>query len=88
MFQLDLLVRRRNGRAERLGQSGIPGVIDLPRVARELYGTARVLRVFTFEQRSLSRDEVIDVISATRNVRGEKGELSAPGSKEPGDGGV
>ena len=63
MFQLDLLVRRRNGRVERLGKTGIPGVIDLPRVARELYRTSRVLRVFTFEKRSLSAHEVIDLVA-------------------------
>ena len=65
MFQLDLLVRRRSGRAERLGKAGIPGVIDLPRVARELYRTSRVLRVFTFEKRSLSSDEVLDLVTQT-----------------------
>ncbi len=63
MFQLDLLVRRRNGRVERLDKTGIAGVIDLPRVARELYRTSRVLRVFTFEKRSLSADEVIDLVT-------------------------
>ena len=63
MFQLDLLVRRRSGRAERLGKAGIPGVIDLPRVARELYRTSRVLRVFTFEKRSLAPDEVIGLVT-------------------------
>ena len=63
MFQLDLLVRRRNGRAERLGKAGIPGVIDLPRVARELYRTSRVLRVFTFEKRTLSADEVLNLVT-------------------------
>ena len=63
MFQLDLLVRRRNGAVERLDKTGIAGVIDLPRVARELYRTSRVLRVFTFEKRSLSADEVIDLVT-------------------------
>ena len=63
MFQLDLLVRRRDGHVERLGKGGIPGVIDLPRVARELYRTSQVLRVFTFEKRRLSAGEVIDLVT-------------------------
>ncbi len=63
MFQLDLLVRRSNGRVERLGKGGIPGVIDLPRVARGLYRTSQVLRIFTFEKRSLSPGEVIDLVT-------------------------
>jgi uncharacterized protein len=47
MFQLDLLVRRRSGEVLRLGPGGRAGLIGLPRVADELYRTARVLRVFT-----------------------------------------
>ena len=43
MFHLDLLLQRRSGEVERLGPAGLPGVIDLPRLAQELYTTARVL---------------------------------------------
>jgi HD superfamily phosphohydrolase len=53
MFQLDVLVERRGGDVARLGSAGLPGIIDLPRVAGELYRTARVLRVFTFRRREL-----------------------------------
>ncbi|MCH7908492.1 MAG: HD domain-containing protein [Candidatus Hydrogenedentes bacterium] len=60
MFQLDLLLLRRDGRVERLGPGGLPGVIDLPRLAEELYRTARVLRVFTFERRTLDPDLVLE----------------------------
>jgi HD superfamily phosphohydrolase len=56
MFQLNLLLEKRNGCVARVGPEGLPGVIDLPRVAAELYRTARVLRVFTFSRRSLSRE--------------------------------
>jgi HD superfamily phosphohydrolase len=56
MFQLNLLLERRNGEVARVGPEGLPGVIDLPRVAEELYRTARVLRVFTFLRRTLSVD--------------------------------
>ena len=56
MFQLNLLLERRNGEVARVGPEGLPGVIDLPRVAEELYRTARVLRVFTFSRRTVTRD--------------------------------
>jgi HD superfamily phosphohydrolase len=59
MFQLDVLVRRRRGEVVRLDAEGIPGVIDLPRVAEELYRTARILRVFTFRRRSLDGGELL-----------------------------
>ncbi len=49
MFDLHLLLKRRSGRVERLGPAGVPGVMDLPRVAEELYRSARVLRVFCFQ---------------------------------------
>ncbi len=51
MFQLDLLVQRRVGEVIRLGPGGRAGMIGLPRVADALYHTARVLRLFTLEQR-------------------------------------
>ncbi len=63
MFQLNLLMQRRGGGVERLGLAGLRGVIDLPRLAEELYRTARVLRVFTFEPRSVERDVVLDRIT-------------------------
>jgi uncharacterized protein len=47
MFGLDLLVCRRDGAVLRLGPAGRAGLIDLPRVAEQLYRTARVLRIFT-----------------------------------------
>jgi len=59
MFQLNLLLERRTGEVVRVGKEGLPGVIDLPRVAEELYRTARVLRVFTFSRRRLSREEFL-----------------------------
>jgi uncharacterized protein len=47
MFRLDLLVQRRSGEVLRVGPGGRMGLIGLPRIADELYRTARVLRVFT-----------------------------------------
>ncbi len=63
MFQLDLLVALKDGTTERVGGTGLPGVIDLPRVTAELYRTTRVLRVFTFERRSVDRDRIIGMVS-------------------------
>jgi hypothetical protein len=62
MFQLDVLVSRNDGSVERLGRGGLRGLIDLPRVADELYRTARVLRVFTFERREVSRDQLFELV--------------------------
>ena len=63
MFQLDLLVERRGGVVQRLGMEGAEGILDLPKVARELYRSARVLRVFTFERREVSPEQVLDRIT-------------------------
>ncbi|NIP57577.1 MAG: HD domain-containing protein [Gemmatimonadetes bacterium] len=62
MFQLDLLIRRRSGEVQRLGRGGLPGVIDLPRVAEELYRTARVLRVFTFRRRRMTPERLLELL--------------------------
>jgi len=68
MFQLDVLVELRDGSVERLGTEGIAGLVDLPRVARELYTTARVLRVFTLERRALDREQVLERITRPASV--------------------
>ena len=62
MFQLNLLVERRNGEVVRVGEGGLAGVIDLPRVAEELYRTARVLRVFTFSRKLVDRTAFLDAV--------------------------
>lgn len=51
MFALDILVQRRTGEVLRLGPRGQSGLIGLPRIADELYRTARVLRVFVLGRR-------------------------------------
>jgi HD superfamily phosphohydrolase len=51
MFHLNLLVQRRDGQVLRLGPGGQEGLIGLPRIADELYRTARVLRLFTLHER-------------------------------------
>jgi len=62
MFQLNLLLELRSGAVARVGSQGLPGVIDLPRVAEELYRTARVLRVFTFQRRVVTRSVFLDAL--------------------------
>ena len=64
MFGLDALILRRNGAVERLGPGGLPGILDLPRVAEELYRAARVLRVFAFERRDLPVEVFLEAVSA------------------------
>lgn len=63
MFQLDLLVEQRGGEIKRLDMDGVEGMLDLPKVARELYATARVLRVFTFERREVAAEQVLERIT-------------------------
>jgi uncharacterized protein len=79
MLELDILVERRGGRVERLGEGGLRGVIDLPLVARELYRTSRVLRVFTFERRSVDPDVVLERIARPGDSSGR----AKPGGDPP-----
>jgi hypothetical protein len=54
MLAVDLPLRTRTGTVERLTGEGVAGQFDLPRVAGELYRSARRLRVFT--ARPVTRD--------------------------------
>ncbi len=54
MLSVNLPLRTRNGRVERLTEEGRVGQFGLPRVAEELYQSARRLRIFT--ARPVSRD--------------------------------
>lgn len=64
MFGLNALIQRRSGAVARLGPGGLKGVLDLPRIAEELYRTARVLRVFAFERRQLPLEAFLETVSA------------------------
>jgi hypothetical protein len=55
MLSVDLALRTRDGAIERLTDAGRAGQLGLPRVADELYRSARRLRVFTSEARVLER---------------------------------
>lgn len=63
MMGLDLLLLERDGGVRRLTPTGRAGLIDLPRVADELYYTARVFRVFTLERRALDETRVLDLLA-------------------------
>jgi len=63
MFQLDVLIEGRRGGVRRIGMEGAQGILDLTKVARELYTSARVLRVFTFERRQVSAEQVLERIT-------------------------
>jgi uncharacterized protein len=64
MMGLDLLLLQRGGRVERLRESGHAGLIDLPRVADQLYHSARVLRVFTTQRREISEGALLDLLAS------------------------
>lgn len=59
MFQMNLLLEA-DGQIVRLEEEGVAGLLDLPRVARELYRTARVLRLYTFERRRVEPEWLLD----------------------------
>jgi uncharacterized protein len=62
MFGLNILVQRRGGEVIRLGPEGQAGLIGLPRIADELYRTARVLRVFVLGKRvQMSKESVVSL---------------------------
>lgn len=66
MFGLDLLVRRHGGEVIRLGPGGRIGLIGLPRVADELYRTARVLRLFALGGRRAVEPAALARLAGTR----------------------
>ena len=53
MLSVDLPLLTRDGTVERLTDAGRSGELGLPRVAPELYLSARRLRIFTVEPRAL-----------------------------------
>jgi uncharacterized protein len=65
MMGLDLLLLERGGRTVRLPESGHAGLIDLPRIADQLYHSARIFRVFTTERRKIAADGLLDLIAST-----------------------
>lgn len=73
MFGLDILVQRRGGELIRLGPAGQAGLIGLPRIADELYRTARVLRVFVLGKRvQLTKDSVVALALMSEDEVGQR----------------
>ena len=83
MFQLDVLVDRPGRPVRRMGREGIPGLIDLPKLAEELYRTARVLRLFTFQRRPLDPEWVLKRLAEGPGAGG--GGDDGSGDIAPGD---
>jgi HD superfamily phosphohydrolase len=63
MLGVDLPLRTRSGAIERLTDAGRAGQLGLPRVADELYRTARRLRVFVAAAPSGSLDGLLDLLT-------------------------
>jgi HD superfamily phosphohydrolase len=64
MLSVDLPLRLREGGVERLTDAGRAGHLGLPRVAEELYQSARRLRVFSARPATLSIERVVKAVSA------------------------
>ncbi|MFZ5623168.1 MAG: HD domain-containing protein [Gemmatimonadota bacterium] len=63
MLSVDLPLRTRDGRVERLTDEGRAGQLGLPRVADELYQSARRFRVFVGCTPAKKLDRILDVIT-------------------------
>jgi HD superfamily phosphohydrolase len=65
MLELDILMLGRDGGVQRLTPAGRAGLIDLPRLGRDLYHAARVLRVFTWPRTAIEKpDRVLELVTA------------------------
>ena len=65
MLGLDVLMLRRDRTVHRLTDQGRAGLIDLPRLADELYYTARTFRLFTVERRQVPENAMLSLLSLT-----------------------
>ena len=62
MLGLDLPVLRRDGRVEHLTARSAGATINLPKLAEELYRSARWLRVFVARPVKLERARVLELL--------------------------
>lgn len=66
MLELDILMLGRDGDVQRLTPAGRAGLIDLPRLGRDLYHAARVMRVFCWPRIALDRpDQILELVTAS-----------------------
>ena len=63
MLSVDLPLRTRGGSIERLTDAGRAGHLGLPRVADELYRSARRLRAFVASTPSRALSGILDVLT-------------------------
>jgi uncharacterized protein len=63
MLGVNLPLRTRRGTIERLTDAGRAGQLGLPRVADELYRSARRLRIFVSGQPSASLDPIVGLLT-------------------------
>ncbi len=63
MLGVDLPLRTRGGAVERLTDEGRAGQLGLPRIARELYQSARRLRVFVARAPARPLDRVLALVT-------------------------
>jgi HD superfamily phosphohydrolase len=65
LLELDILMLGRDGGVQRLTPAGRAGLIDLPRLGRDLYHAARVMRVFAWPRFELKDPErVLELVTA------------------------
>ena len=62
MLGLDIPFVRRDNVVQRLTATGLPGAINLPSMAEQLYRSARWLRVFTIRRVDLARERLLEVV--------------------------
>jgi uncharacterized protein len=65
LLETDLLVLSSSGTILRSSQEGHPALLDLRRLADELYYTARAFRVFTVERREVDAARMLALLSLT-----------------------
>jgi hypothetical protein len=68
MLGVNLPLRTRRGMIERLTDAGRAGQLGLPRVADELYRSARRLRIFVSSQPSASLEPLVGLLSYPADV--------------------
>jgi len=66
MLEIDLPLMRRDGEVLQLAGAGAAAHLGLPRVAAELYRSARRLRVFTLRPAQLAEKDVIELVRLPR----------------------
>lgn len=84
MLELDILMLARDGSVQRLTREGRAGLIDLPRLGRDLHHAARVLRMFSWPRIEIDRPErILELVTSTEEEI--LGLVGTPGGPTKGD---